>query len=308
MCISIAAVLTAVAQPPRLVSLDVSATDSKGRFVPDLRASELRLADAGQAQEVVFLRRGDRLPHAVAILIDQLNGDREQKATEWSKIVSAASHTESTWDAFIYVLTPSGALYPVRPMPDAWAGWTPPDLAWDRDILPTLDRVRNAYRELDDYTNRPDPRRHDTAWAIEELRTRLAGIPGHAAVVWAGPSGWGKSEIVPHSSRYTDSSEIRNVPVYISGSPSARGPAAWTIQPFSDIKEVIPRAAAEAQQYYRIAWMPPDGNWNGKPHNVRVTCTRPGVHVTAKETYDAPKLLDVTDDQRSFSQARRRIS
>ena len=113
MCISIAAVLTAIAQPPRLVSLDVSATDSKGRFVPDLRASELRLADAGQAQEVAFLRRGDRLPHAVAILIDQLSGDREQKATEWSKIVSAASHAESTWDAFIYVLTPSGALYPV---------------------------------------------------------------------------------------------------------------------------------------------------------------------------------------------------
>jgi hypothetical protein len=94
-------------------------------------------------------------------------------------------------------------------------------------------------------------------------------------VVWAGPSGWGKSEIVPHSSRYTDSSEIRNVPVYISGSPSARGPAAWTIQPFSDIKEVIPRAAAEAQQYYRIAWMPPDGNWNGKPHNVRVRVLAP---------------------------------
>src|ERR1051326_2470973 len=123
--ISLTAAAFAYAQPPRLVSLDISASDSKGRFVPDLSPSELRLSDAGHPQPIMFFRRGDTLPHGVAVLIDQFNGDREQQGTEWSKILRAASHTESAWDAFLYVLTPSGALYPILPMPDSWAGWTP---------------------------------------------------------------------------------------------------------------------------------------------------------------------------------------
>jgi hypothetical protein len=103
---------------------------------------------------------------------------------------------------------------------------------------------------------------------------------------------------LPHTARRSDGSELRDVPVYISGSPSAKGPAAWTILRYSDIREVIPRAATEAQQYYRIGWIPPESSWNGKRHNVSLTCSRPGVRVDSKDNYIAPKLLDVTDDQR----------
>ena len=315
------AALLAAAPPARMASLDVAAFDAKERFVADLRPDELRVSDAGKPQEIAFFRRGSTIPHAVAVLIDLLNGDMEQRITEWNKTVRALAHTESAWDAFIYVLTPSGALYPVRPMPDSWAGWTPPEPFWEREILPVLENLKSAYLELPGYNikrayrERPkyqdeiDPRPEATAWALEELRVRLAAVPGHAAVVWAGPIGWGKAETaMPHSARLSDGRVLPTVPVYVAGSPSAIRAAAGTnlagspstarILPYSDVKEVIPRASAEARQYYRVGWRPGEDNWNGKPHSLRVTCTRAGVRIAAKDSYQAPKLLDVAEDQR----------
>jgi hypothetical protein len=231
-----------------MLAVDVAALDAHGRFVPDLRAEELGVADAGRPQEIVFFRRGSAMPHAVAVLIDQLNGDLEQRSTEWNRAVRALAGVESPWDAFLYVLTPSGALYPVRPMPDSWAGWTMPETSWQRDVLPVLESVKGAYRELREYKDAADPRPEATAWAIEELRVRLGAVPGHAAVVWAGPMGRGKAEkAIAHSARSTEGAALEGVPVYIAGSPAAMRTAAARILPHSDVRDVIARAPAEAQ-------------------------------------------------------------
>ncbi|MBS1855527.1 MAG: hypothetical protein JST11_09200 [Acidobacteria bacterium] len=297
------------APPLRMVTADVAAYDAKGRFVADLRAEELRVMDAGRQQEITFFRRGNTIPHAVAVLIDQLNGDLEQRSTEWNRTVRALATVESEWDAFVYVLTPSGALYPVRPMPDSWAGWTPPAISWEAVTLPALESVKSAYQGWHEYKDKVETRAEATAWAIEELRVRLAAVPGHAAVVWAGPMGRGKAETsMPHSARSTGGAAIEGVPLYIAGSPSAIGAAAGKvlcctpstarILPHSDVREVIPRASAEAQQYYRVGWLPGAENWDGKPHTLKVTCRRPGVRIVAREKYQAPRLVDVSDDQR----------
>lgn len=306
-CLVFAAVLAAA--PPPMVSVDVAAFDSKGAFVADLRPRDLRVTDAGRPSEIAFFRRGDTLPYAVAVLIDQLNGDREQRSTEWNRALRALSGVESAWGAFVYVLTPSGALYPVRPMPDAWAGWTPPAIDWKRDTLPVLENVKSAYRELRQDKDDVDPRPEAAAWAIEELRVRLAAVPGHAALVWAGPMGSGKPEkSMPHSARCTEGTPIEGVPLYIAGGPSAIRAAAGTalsgggsttrILPHSDIRQVIARASDEARQYYRVGWLPGEQNWDGKLHKLKLTCTRPGVRLVAPDSYRAAKLLDVADDQR----------
>ena len=315
------AALLAATPPARMASLDVAAFDAKGRFVADLRPDELRVSDAGKPQQIAFFRRGDTIPHAVAVLLDLLNGDMAQKISEWDRAAHALAQTESAWDAFLYALTPSGALYPVRPMPDSWAGWTHPEPSWEREILPVLENLKSAYRERPEHSiksahrDRPedkgeiDPRPEATAWALEELRVRLAAVPGHAAIVWAGPMGWGKAEsAMPHSARLTDGRVLPTIPVYVAGSPSAKlaaatvlgGPRATgaTILPYSDIQEVIPRASAETRQYYRVSWQPGEDNWNGKLHSLRVTCTRAGVRIAAKDSYQAPKLIDVAEDQR----------
>jgi hypothetical protein len=87
--------LLAAAPPARMVTLDVTAFDAKGRFAADLRPEELRVSDAGKPQRIAFFRRLNTIPHAVAILIDQLNGDLEQKSTEWNRALPALASAEA---------------------------------------------------------------------------------------------------------------------------------------------------------------------------------------------------------------------
>src|SRR5207249_2002041 len=67
-----------------------------------------------------------------------------------------------------------------------------------------------------------------------------------------------------------------------------------------DVEKTIARALADAQRAYRIGYDPPPGNWDGRRHDVRITCTRPGVTVRAGAGYTAVRPVDIEDDHRQI--------
>src|SRR5262249_27755818 len=53
----------------KLVGLDVSVTDSHGRFVPSLQASDFTVLEDGAPQQITLFQAGE-VPLAVALLLD----------------------------------------------------------------------------------------------------------------------------------------------------------------------------------------------------------------------------------------------
>ncbi len=64
-----------------------------------------------------------------------------------------------------------------------------------------------------------------------------------------------------------------------------------------DIRGAIALAASDARVSYQIAYEPPLGNWDGKYHKIRVTCTRKGVKLETKQGYYAFANLAAEGDQ-----------
>jgi VWFA-related protein len=53
----------------------------------------------------------------------------------------------------------------------------------------------------------------------------------------------------------------------------------------NDIAGAIKQAMNDARQSYLISYSPPVENWDGKYHKIRVTCTRKGVRLQARQGY-----------------------
>ncbi len=64
-----------------------------------------------------------------------------------------------------------------------------------------------------------------------------------------------------------------------------------------DIRGAIAMAASDARVSYQIAYEPSLGNWDGKYHKIRVTCTRKGVKLETKQGYYAFANLAAEGDR-----------
>jgi VWFA-related protein len=98
-----------------------------------------------------------------------------------------------------------------------------------------------------------------------------------------------------------------------AGSPGADGPGITmsteeTLDQFAqltgghafmtpDLRGAIALAASDGRMSYQIAYEPPLGNWDGKYHKIRVTCSRKGVKVETKQGYYAFANLAAEGDQ-----------
>jgi hypothetical protein len=60
-----------------------------------------------------------------------------------------------------------------------------------------------------------------------------------------------------------------------------------------EIDQAITQAVNDGQSSYRIVYLPPAENWDGKPHKIRVVSTRSGVRVLTPSWYFADLLEDI---------------
>lgn len=302
-----------LAQPAKMVTLDLAAVSNRGEFIGNLHPEDFQVFDAGRRQQITYFLPGQKgatpqttlrqrgysnhayptFPEALAVVLDQLTTNLEFRNDEWDQILRALRREPSDHHLYLYLLTKTGALLPVHGMPDSWVDDAPSTDPWTRNLPSLFDDMRSLYRPKPAPGGKEGRDRADApGWALGELAARLAAVPGPKAIVWIGPAAPGKpafeSGAIPRS---TDGAVPDPIPVYRVGQ---RG----SLMHSGDIRQAITRAIDDRGRWYRIGYLPSAANWDGRQHELRIACTRPGVQIHARRSYLAVKPVDLADDRR----------
>ena len=85
-------------------------------------------------------------PHAVVILLDQLQSKTELKSDEWNRILGAVSQEQALNRLYFYALTKTGLLYPLHGLPESWVDEAPLEEPWAKDLSSLFEDMRDLYR------------------------------------------------------------------------------------------------------------------------------------------------------------------
>ena len=248
------------------------------------------------------------------IVLDQLNAKVELSGVEWQEIVLGLNRAEGEPGIYFYLLTKDGALFPIYGLPDWWTQAAATTFRAS-EILPLFEEMRHQIRprpdDLDVSRSEPGEPHFDlvmkrkqlyTATALQQLSTRLASFPGSKCLVWIGPGTdkpvSGDPTVKIHS-EWGDSPQP--LPTYYVGAAES---ATFKDNPNRPrpidrrVDETLALALADTERGYRIGYYPAAGNWDGRQHDLRITCTRPHVTVRSKTSYAAIRPADVEDDPR----------
>lgn len=285
------AILFAQTPQPQLVSFDLLALNAGKHPVADLRQDEIRITDDGKPQTILYFRAAtpeDTFPHTTVLIIDQLNAEYNLSSGDWDRIGRALRAYPRPGQLYCYLLTIRGTLFPIRPLPDSWLAAELPDVSWARELSMPFSSLTELNGELPKELQGARNRQNITFTAYEELAARLAHVPGTRSVVWVGSRGVGKVGLRdPSSPRSTDGEYIDGVRQYFTGDH------------LGSVAATLSEAFANAQQRYRISYLPPPANWNGEVHAVRASTTRSGVRIVTRPSYIADKGGDLAFNQQS---------
>ena len=186
---------------PGKITVHILARDSHDQPVGDLTADDFQVSDQGKAQHVTLVQHpenrqldtpGTRAesatpPHTVVILFDLLNANLSYRGYGTDEVDRALQNTESNSNSiYLYLLTNSGALYPVHglPGPDAAANGNG-DGPWTQQIKPLLEAAINKVFGIKPVDDRVVSIRIDATYrALDTLATQLAPLPGRKDVIW----------------------------------------------------------------------------------------------------------------------------
>ena len=287
---------------------------------PGLQAGDLRLLDNRQPEPILYLHPNPQ-PAVTAVVFNLSYAG--VKSVEWNETVRTLQQFETTGYLYFYVLTNQGALLPVHGLPEGDAASPAPNASWVEKNLPPLEGPLS----LESTQGRS--RMSDTA-PYRELAGRLAAFPGRKSIVCIGclfatSSDWDRAGSTV--SELSDALLDARVAVYVLGGrpPSGRigdgnaeggampgGPfvSAEQIGAFADITGgraytsgeihyAIAQALADSKSTYRVAYLPPPRNWDGKRHKVALSATRGKAPLLAPRWYLAGRWEDVTREQSS---------
>src|SRR5450631_274970 len=131
------AVSAAFAQDPapRLVTLNIIATDAQGHRVTDLTAADIQITDQGKSSPIVAFhndapaappaarelsnRPAPAVSHVQVILFDVLNLSVSNRKPAMDQIVHALETSEHSDSLYFYLLNFYGDVTAVRALPDA---------------------------------------------------------------------------------------------------------------------------------------------------------------------------------------------
>jgi VWFA-related protein len=165
-----------------LVNLNVTAVDSHGQPVADLRAEDFRIFDNGTPRKVEQLRpvpREGLAPAATFILIDLLNADFTARGLSENEVVHALEHLDSGDNVYLYLLTTAATIYPVHGVA------SPHDSQWTRQAKPLLDDALRQVNRLKTGNDLYASLRIEPTWrALAGLASQIAEVPGPKSLVW----------------------------------------------------------------------------------------------------------------------------
>jgi len=314
--------------PVRL--LHVIALDKSGQPVTDLNAKDLRLADAGKTQSILSLQPNDGRtvaaePHSVIILFDLLNNDYLDRGYVAGTILHSLERAKDPDNIYLYILTNKATVYPVRALP---APGTPArDHDWTLHAKDLIDDAINHVFGVRPVDQRFEANRVAESFEIlSHMASVLAKVPGRKSIVWSTRGFPAMLRFVSSCPEYTfedihltcQGTAFDFTPVLhrVAAEMVQAGITLYAVDEADSVDPVLaramlteltgatggkvytagltPAALAEASAglrfYYSLSYQPADGNWDGKFHRVKLTCSNKDVQLLAEAGYvaDAP--------------------
>ncbi len=235
--------------PGGLVRLNVTALDSAGAPVDDLKIGDLQVTDQGKGEKIVFFRQNPSTaptaplaphefsnrtagaPHSTVILFDLLNQNQADRLDAWHKLGRSLQQLESGDSVYLYLLALEGNLIPIHEI----GGKAGDDKTWTQQVEKNLDKAMKAASHA-----RPSQMNDEelvvkkTYVALETLANQLAALPGRRDIVWITnmmPNVWNTKTpcngdwvdcalYVPHLSCDTRSRQYRSESAFIHQQPN----------------------------------------------------------------------------------------
>jgi VWFA-related protein len=327
---------------PKVVRLNVAALDAGGKAVTDLKSEEIQISDAGKPQQIVYFRRddNDRGPHVklpageysnrgdglnprvTAVLFDLLNEDLGNRGYGADEIVHALQKLETPEYVYLYMLTKSGGLFPVRPVPGP-DQLLQPSSSWTQQFHDVLATALRTVTQLKSADMRLSPDYIPATYrALEAVSRQMMLFPGRKNLVWI-------TQGVPlsirdNASQFVDfTPQVRLLSAELDRRNVAVVPVLLSLQNggammndretvemltdltggppklYSDVPGALDQALQTGRAGYRVVYDPPAKNWDGKFHKIKVTCTRAGVHLQTQQGYfaDPSRLMPGSEAQ-----------
>lgn len=256
------------------------------------------------------------------VLFDLLNERFSTRGVTANQIVHDLEKRESADGLYLYLLTVDGRLFAVHgltgPERDIQADENVP---WTREIKPLLDGALREVLRLKpvDILVDVNVRVQATLNALDDIARQLSMFPGRKNVVWVtdgvplalGPHRSDTGDFVdftPQLRQLADVFDRYETAIYpvqqiMLGSPDNVGggdglESRATLEELADltggrpnggkdIDAAIRQAVNDVRTSYQLGYYARSGNWDGKFHKLRITCTRKGVRIEARSGYYA---------------------
>jgi VWFA-related protein len=344
---------------PRMLDLNVVALDEHGQAVTNLTGDDFRVTDSGKAQTIAFFRHRDsglntppqlapgefsnrngaNIPRATVILFDLMNERFGTRGMTANQLIHDLGSLESADYVYLYLLTLSGRLYGVHPLPGPEGQKPSGGVPWTKDMKPLLDQALRAVLQVRPVDIDVAVRVELTFRALDALAYELSRVPGHKSIVWLtdgvpielGPrrsdtGDW--VDFTPLLRQMSDAFDRSGVAIYPVrqvnlGSPDnvdganhnglasietlelLAGMTGGRPDAVKDVGGVVRQAVIDMRTSYQIGYYPPEKNWDDKYHKLRVTCTRKGVRIQTKTGYYAWREPPGTKTERAIETASR---
>jgi VWFA-related protein len=281
--------LTALAQDPQftikvesnLVNVLCTATDRKGRLIPNLTKDDFIIEEDGRKQEIVSFSKENELPLTLALLIDTSGSVRE--------VLPAEKETAS---AFINsILTPRDLAMVIK---------------FDK-YAKVMQDFTESKRRMGDAIDLVGPTGNGTALydaLVLAARDHLSQESGRKAIILISDG----DDEGSNSHRLADalfSAQSADAIIYsisniIDGSQSGKGPdtlkrlsgdtggAVFFIRRTSDFKAIFDTIASELRGQYSIAYKSTNTARDGKFRNIKVLAKEASMTVRARKGYFGP--------------------
>jgi VWFA-related protein len=300
---------------------DFQVTDN-GKPQPILffRHNDKRLVAPPETGPRVFTNRpAGRPAHATAILLDLLNESFSAGGSAQEEVLKALSRVESGDELYLYILTRDGRLYPVRDIP-AGEGDVPaggPD--WTAHARPIVEKAIKETFSLRSVNMTIIERVAMTYGGLEVLARKLGSVPGRKSLVWithglpisVRDAAGEHIDFQPYLRELSATFARFDAAIYpvmqvppgmaTAGSEEAQYSGMGSKETLSqfaeltggrtkgniDIGVVVRQAMADTRTSYQIGYRPPESNWDGKYHKIKITCVRKGVKTQSMTGYYA---------------------
>src|SRR5665213_2013320 len=308
----------------RLITLNVTATNSRDEPVTDLKAADIQLREDGKPQPIVFFRfAGDTrttaplapgefanhaAPPPVVILLDRWNERLVMSSRSGIELGTAIERMESVGNVYIYFLTNKGELAPVHPLPGAGEDLHAKANPSPAELRAELDQGIQQYQG---FRSRDDlgVRINTTFQALEALCNKMSAVAGRKSLIWITEgiplmlrSGQrvGTVDFTPQVRSLSELAAQAQIAMYTVDQTNGTGASelSRTLEMFSALTggrwyardaaaHALADALLDARGSYRLAYYSAAPEKDGKEYKIRLDTPRTGVPLLAREGFTA---------------------